>query len=540
MAFLRTRNSLHAEQTSLLQKSLALFRAGFESPLWVAVTLVLLGFAIHRNLVHFPFNVDMSNSLDYVQRMFMGERLYVDIVDPNPPLTFYLLFPVVAAAKWLDADVFKLTTSWYASMNVLSLGLTYFVCEKYRLFQTRMHLRIFFWIAVYAFFVLPWSDFAQRDPMAVVLSFPYLFLAAARAKGERISLPLALAAGFLAGTGIALKPFFVAILLFTEAYIYFQNKSLKSLVSALPLTIIAINLVYAIWVLSGTDFPVMVRYVASTYSSYALSLEAAIANAKPILWVATLAASLLIRPVVADRAVRAILLFTMLAMTYSATVQMKGWPYHWLPVHMLYVLLWGILVLDVFENESLRSRLRIDLRFLTPLFSVGILTLSLMPARSIGEPAIQTFEYLASIVRQEAQGKRVAWLTTYLSPGFPTIVAGGANSALRFNALWMLPGEYANVDPAATPFPYHAPSEMSEFETFTIDSVVEDIRKHRPVLIIDDRRPNKQGFGPSGFDETTFEFLAFFLRDPRFATEFANYQFLVDVGPLRFYKRKGS
>ena len=50
-----------------------------------------------------------------------------------------------------------------------------------------------------------------------------------------------------------------------------------------------------------------------------------------------------------------------------------------------------------------------------------------------------------------------------------------------------------------------------------------------------DRSPDKQAFRHSDFD-----FLSYFLRDPRFARIFKAYDDLGSVGPYRVYKRRFS
>jgi hypothetical protein len=74
---------------------------------------------------------------------------------------------------------------------------------------------------------------------------------------------------------------------------------------------------------------------------------------------------------------------------------------------------------------------------------------------------------------------------------------------------------------------------MGPIERYALDAVVEDMESLPPELIIVDRSAIKQGFGISSFD-----FLSYFLQDPRFSALFEDYWKLFDIGDFRVYKRE--
>jgi hypothetical protein len=118
---------------------------------------------------------------------------------------------------------------------------------------------------------------------------------------------------------------------------------------------------------------------------------------------------------------------------------------------------------------------------------------------------------------------------------FPLVLYDGAQWNLRFPSLWALAGSYASAEPVDGTVRFRAPHERSALERFVVDATLEDVTTALPALILvthaDDR------VGPSG---THFDFLTYFLADPRFAAVFADFAPLVEVGPVRLFKRVGS
>ena len=51
-----------------------------------------------------PFNQDAAAVLQWSQRWLAGERLYVDLIDVNPPLIFVLNLIPAMLARWLPLD----------------------------------------------------------------------------------------------------------------------------------------------------------------------------------------------------------------------------------------------------------------------------------------------------------------------------------------------------------------------------------------------------------------------------------------------------
>ena len=79
-----------------------------EAPAAARLRARLLGLAIHLPALLFllmvlspPLNHDVAAVLNFSERWFAGERLYIDLIDVNPPLIFSLNLIPAAIAAWI-------------------------------------------------------------------------------------------------------------------------------------------------------------------------------------------------------------------------------------------------------------------------------------------------------------------------------------------------------------------------------------------------------------------------------------------------------
>jgi hypothetical protein len=116
---------------------------------------------------------------------------------------------------------------------------------------------------------------------------------------------------------------------------------------------------------------------------------------------------------------------------------------------------------------------------------------------------------------------------------FPLLTYGGAESASRFNSLWILGAAYRDQVFAAEPLRYRDRAEMGGLERYLVDAVVEDLALRRPALLIVLRpAPDVRGWGLRRLD-----FLRFFRADPRFDRLFERYRYREAVGQYWVFER---
>lgn len=181
-----------------------------------AIACVLVAvFAAWRALAVTVGNVDVSALLVLSSRLVAGERLYIDVVEVNPPFSTWLYMPYALAehASGIAAEY------WMAlGLSVLaltSIGICAAILARTGVYEARRYL----WLAPFVAFVLlglvP-GDYGQREQFAVIALLPWLALLAARARSDDFVAGTGMqriAAGFGAAVFVMTKPPYAALAL---------------------------------------------------------------------------------------------------------------------------------------------------------------------------------------------------------------------------------------------------------------------------------------------------------------------------------------
>src|ERR1700694_6056243 len=108
------------------------------SPLaWLLIALVFAVAILLRQIV--PLNTDVSWLLTIGERVLDGQRLYVDIVEINPPMAVFAYLPGIAVARALGVDPKNVTDALIMMLAASSLVATARVLRLSRLLS---HVRL--------------------------------------------------------------------------------------------------------------------------------------------------------------------------------------------------------------------------------------------------------------------------------------------------------------------------------------------------------------------------------------------------------------
>lgn len=174
------------------------------SPLHGVVAVFMVAIMMRGVL---PFNVDVSWWLILCERMLDGQRLYVDILETNPPMagSVYMLGVLVARATGMRPEV--VTNGLIFLLIAASLALAWRAL-RFSAFRERAGGAAAVW-ATAVLTILPMYDFGQREHLALVLLMPALAVYILRANRERVAPWAILVAGLCAATTMNFKPYFV-------------------------------------------------------------------------------------------------------------------------------------------------------------------------------------------------------------------------------------------------------------------------------------------------------------------------------------------
>ncbi|MCR9136956.1 MAG: hypothetical protein NXI27_13225 [Alphaproteobacteria bacterium] len=189
---------------------------------------------------------DVSWIIGLIKRMESGQRLYVDIMETNPPFSIWLYYPIVKAANWSSVTPeLAIAICAYCAV-IFGFGLTVLIAHRGGLVATQA--RWWVWPAILAtLLLLPAGAFAQREHIGTALLLPLLAVMAWR-HGEmdrnRVSVSLAVIAGIAGSVMIVVKPHWALAIALPVFYTALSRRSLRVIFTIENFIIGAVALTY--------------------------------------------------------------------------------------------------------------------------------------------------------------------------------------------------------------------------------------------------------------------------------------------------------
>jgi len=487
-----------------------------------------------------PLNHDVAAVLNFSERWLGGERLYVDLIDVNPPLIYVLNIIPAFLEQITPLD------------GVRALQLCLFLFGFYAWFlANRTRARALEGAAERAlldalpalFLFCGGYDFGQREHLMVVAALPYLFASSRRAMGARPRGGFAI--GVLAALCFALKPHFLAIPALVELAVIASRRRLEG---------------GQAWRRTWRD-PVVLG-MGCVWLAYAISLPLVFSDyldvVVPLVWdfyvdlgglsvwdvvllprMAT--ALLLLAPVLAlaagpalrrDGALPRMLAVAAIGALASALAQHKGWSYHIVPIEMLALALGLLLAARWLDGQGAMRTRRTAVRAagaLAGLFALYVVSNGEAPWKEI-EYSSSDAAGLADLLGEEARGERVLVMSPGIWPIFPALNYADVQMTLREMNMWLLEGAYETC--LANGHRYREAWEMGRPEFYMFRTVAEDFARAPPAAVVVDKQPGIPWCGEQ------FDFIAYFTRHPLFAEVWSHYRLAASWGRYQVFTRK--
>ena len=212
---------------------------------------------------------DTGFLLDIAGRVLDGARLYVDIIEINPPLIVGLNLPIVLAARALDVPEILVYRLAVAALVLACIGLTGRVLGYLFPAGDARPRRWILLLLTLVLFLLSGAYFGEREHLMLALISPYLALVAVRAVKQPVPWWEAAGVGALAGLGFALKPHFLLLFVAVEAYLLVRRRDAARPARPETLAVAGVLLAYGVVVLLVTpDYVRMVRLLGGTYLEF--------------------------------------------------------------------------------------------------------------------------------------------------------------------------------------------------------------------------------------------------------------------------------
>lgn len=480
-----------------------------------------------------PLNHDAALILDVAGRWLDGFRLYVDVIDVNPPLIFALSLIPELASRCLgiaSGTAFTLAVLLLAAGSLLLAGRV--LRASPGLFGP-VQQNLLLPLLAFLLIVYPDDMFGQREHLMLIASMPYLLAATARGAGSRLPGRLLCVVMALAGFGFALKPHFL----------------LAPCLIELALIIAARRICLrdpALWALSlGPAVQVfLILFVTPEYLTeiVPLGLRLYVEQGEAMWGVATgslIGPTLAVLVLLGGMAVfvrgmrlpRVASLYV-LAGAVAAVVQAKGWSYQSLPATAGCVLLVFSVLATVIDRyvpavSARRGALAIACALLMACYYHGLMMgLPFEPQRNF---ATSDTGRLHDIVWRQAYDHKLLIVSPGVLPHFPMVNYAGVQLVGRFESMWVLQGVYASCGRAEF---YNPPSRMSADEKRIFDGLAVDFSNARPSLVIIDRDA-----GIPDCDRQAFDYLDYFGRNSLFAATLAEYDEIAGFDRYRIFRR---
>jgi hypothetical protein len=479
---------------------------------------------------------DTGFLLDAAGRVLDGARLYVDVVEINPPLVVGLNALAVQAARALgvsDILAYRLgvTAILLAALALSSLWLRRLLPDDVGL-QRAVVLLIAF-----VLFPLAGPDFGEREHLVLALLVPYVLLATARSLGQPVTPVQGVCTAVVAGVAFALKPHFLLAWLVLEAWLRgtrrVQRWALLPETAGIAGVLASCLLLMAVLTPEYFD---LVRLLAGSYSRFLPEpfWHLLVTGTGSVLTLFALLTFAALRREARHPALWISLALATGACLVAGAAQQKGLRYHLYPGFALATVLLGLVALD--GTRAAGNRVRLLYRTLAiAVLAASIAVVSLDELAAASGRAVDSdreeFERMVRLVHSRAADESVFVMSYHIRSAYPLINYSGARSASRFPHLWILASEYLDELRRERPLRYHERSEMSPTERYLNQAVLQDLEKRPKLLLV--FRPARD-LPLNGYRR--LDYVAYFRREPEIGMILQEYQLIAETRDYLVYQ----
>lgn len=462
---------------------------------------------------------DTSWLITLCERMLAGDRLYVDLIETNPPFSVWLYMPAVYVANRIGVAPEYVVHAYSYGLCVFGLWFAGFIAHRARFVENPALYRL-----VPAFLALlvvfPGNSFSERENQGIALLLPLLALMAWRAGGDRPSEPqwwLAALAGLSGSVMVLVKPYYAVMILAPALYVAWRRRSIRPLF-AIEYWVIGIAcVVYLAAVLRL--YPEFMRDIypalADTYMRYK-QYTLVLASYGRTYLVSICLFLLLCRgralsPLVVVLAIASVAGFVPLV------YQGKGWAYHAYPA---VVLILAAIVCRLAERSLAPNAARSEMVQKTLL--AAVVAGNWLPFQSTQKPEA---DFVAGI-RAVTDHPGVGLIGSGIESGHPLARMAGGRWISAYCSDWLggFAAAFAQQEREAGDIAEAA--RLDALERNFLDAKIRELNTARPELMI--------------VQKADVSWVSHVMARNDFASFMSNYRLQAEDGTVRVYIRNGS
>jgi hypothetical protein len=481
-----------------------------QSPLlrWVPLSrpTLLIGFAaaviaalVQSFLV--PIDCDVSWLITVNEKMLAGQRLYVDVIEVNPPASIWLYTPFVWLAQQLQLRPEAVIAAAFVALALATSALALRISAHLQRPPNRL---IFFALLCFVELLLPLGTFAQREHAAILFAAPALTALAVLADKRPLSLLVRVIAGLAAGLVIAIKPHFALAIIPAVALAAWQARALRPMMPSAAAAIAVVALYAAAVLVFTPEYLQLLPMLAAAYlplHDYWLTL---LRGPVAIVPLAIYALALFLRPG-RIAALPVTFLVASAGFAVAGLIQGKGYLNHALPGMAL-----GFVGLVLLAMQAGIERGRRNF--------VLVATAALAGLELYAMASIQPLRGLAEAVTSVAPPRpSVITLGPDLLTGHPLVRNVNGRWAGSRAGMYIAVGAHSELLGARHPDP-----RLLHWYEADVDAFANDVRRERPDVILVDARPE----------------LAWLRDEPKIKSAIAGYGPRARVGDVEVWVRR--
>lgn len=499
----------------------------------ILALLIVIGLAAELRRYVGP---DIGFLLDAAGRVLDGDRLYVDVLEINPPLIIALNAPAVWLARTLDLSDILVYRLGFTAVLLGLLWLSAWLLRDHLPDQAGPR-RALLLVLAFVLFLMASTDYGEREHLVLALLVPYLLLTASRIKGQEVTRARGLCLGVLAGLAFALKPHFLLLWALVEVVLRATRRVAARAVLPETLGIAGLIVAYLVMIAILTpEYFTAVRLLAGSYSRFLYDpfWRLLVTGPGALLALFALLSFAALRRYARHPALWQAIALAVCGGLLAGAAQQKGLRYHFYPAFGLATLMLGLIAVDcapVLGDRLRRVYRSLAVGVLSAFGAVVMLEQVATIAKGPADPTRAQFEDLVRLVRARAENEGVFVMSYHLRSGYPLVNYSGARSGSSFPHLWILAAEYLEALKSDAPLRYRRPDEMSPTERYMNLTVLEDLRRRPKLLLV--FRPARD-LPTNGYRR--LDYIAYFSRHPAIARILGEYELVARTGDYLIYQ----
>jgi hypothetical protein len=486
----------------------------------VAVTTVSILLNIQIGTV-----TDVSWIITVIERIQAGQRLYVDIIEANPPFSIWLYYPVVSAARWVSIAPETAVAIYAYAAAFFGFGLTMFIARRGKLLSDQTQWWV--WPAILStVLILPVGAFAQREHFGLALFLPLLAVMAWRLhETDQNSVPaiVAIVAGIAGSIMILVKPHWVLAIILPAIYIAVSRRSLRSVFNVEYFVIGAIALAYLASVVAvypdflDKMYPMLkllylpIRAESSTWPALLAPFAVALS-----VWVLRRAREQV-------SALADIMAIAAVGFFLAMFILGKGWYYHRYP-SLAVALIASIITLDQITRHPVGSK----------VYRLGCVALVIVafvrPVYNWSNPANKLDAELVAVIQSQGANPNIATIGSDIGLGFPLVRSVDGRFASAYCSDWAGAHAVFRLTNWETSLGSEERAWLEVFLNNYINTKIDNIRLVKPGIIIEAKSGSVMDY----------HWIRFLHADTKFRKLMTDYEPLVENQHIAVWRRKGT